>query len=63
MTLNPGGAKFEVTRFDGTDNFGLWQRVKDLLAQQGLHKVFYDEKLTNITTVDWNMMKEKASFL
>lgn len=34
MTLNPGGAKFEVTWFDRTGNFGLWQRrVKDLLAQ------------------------------
>ena len=27
-------AKFEVIKFDGTGNFGLWQRkVKDLLAQ------------------------------
>jgi len=34
-----GGSKFEVVKFDGHGNFGLWQtRVKDLLAQQGLLK-------------------------
>jgi hypothetical protein len=28
---------FEVTKFDGTGNFSLWQsRVKDLLVQQGV---------------------------
>ncbi|KAK4411837.1 hypothetical protein Sango_0256700 [Sesamum angolense] len=33
------GAKFEVVKFDGTGNFGLWQtRVKDLLAQQEILK-------------------------
>ena len=32
-------AKFEVVKFDGIGNFGLWQkRVKDLLAQQGMVK-------------------------
>lgn len=31
--------RFEVTKFDGTGNFPLWQsRVKDLLGQQGLLK-------------------------
>ena len=34
-----GGIKFEVVKFTGHGNFGLWQtRVKDLLAQQGLLK-------------------------
>jgi len=29
----PGGVKFEVVKFDGHGNFGLWQtRVNDLLA-------------------------------
>jgi hypothetical protein len=33
-------SKFEVMRFDGTGDFGLWQtRVKDLLAQQSISKV------------------------
>lgn len=65
MTLNLGGAKFEVTRFEVTKNFGIfWQkRIKDLLAQQGLQKVFRDEKSTDIATVDWNEMKEKVTGL
>lgn len=64
MTLNLGSAKFEVSRFDGTENFSLWQRrVKDLLAQQGLQKALCDEKLTDITTIDWNEMKEKVAGL
>ncbi|KAM1583756.1 hypothetical protein PS1_031576 [Malus domestica] len=30
-------AKFEVEKFDGTNNFGMWQcEVKDVLAQQDL---------------------------
>ena len=30
-------AKFEVEKFDGTNNFGIWQcEVKDVLAQQDL---------------------------
>ena len=37
--------KFEVVRFDGTGNFGLWQtRVKDLLAQQGISKALNEKK-------------------
>ena len=40
MTLNLGGVKFEVTRFDETSNFGLWQMmVKNMLTQQGLQGV------------------------
>ena len=39
------GAKVEVVKFDGTDNFGLWQtRVKDLLAQQGILKALRPKK-------------------
>ena len=38
-------SKFEVARFDGTGNFGLWQtRVKDLLAQQGISRVLNEKK-------------------
>ena len=37
--------KFEVVKFDGIGNFGLWQRrVKDLLAQQGMVKALYGTK-------------------
>jgi hypothetical protein len=35
-------SKFNVMKFDGSSNFGLWQRhVNDLLVQQGMMKVFY----------------------
>jgi len=38
-------SKFEVARFDGTENFGLWQtRVKDQLAQQGISKALSEKK-------------------
>ena len=31
--------KFEVEKFDGRINFGLWQvQVKDVLIQHGFHK-------------------------
>ena len=31
--------KFEIEKFNGNGNFGLWQkRVKALMVQQGLHK-------------------------
>ena len=33
------GIRFEVEKFNGTENLGLWQtKVKDLLAQQGCLK-------------------------
>ena len=32
--------KFDVEKYDGRINFGLWQvQAKDLLIQSGLHKV------------------------
>ena len=38
-------SKFEVARFDGTGNFGLWQtRVKDLLAQQDILRALSKKK-------------------
>ncbi|KAL0423293.1 UNVERIFIED_CONTAM: Retrovirus-related Pol polyprotein from transposon TNT 1-94 [Sesamum radiatum] len=48
------GAKFEVVKFDGIGNFGLWQtRVKDLLVQQGILKVLRPQKLTSMDDEDW----------
>lgn len=38
-------------------------RVKDLFAQQDLQKALRDEKSTDITTIDWNEMKEKTASL
>lgn len=45
MTIN-SCAKFEMTWFDGTSNFELWQmRVKDMLPQQNLQKVVCERKI------------------
>ncbi|KAE8695213.1 Oxygen-dependent coproporphyrinogen-III oxidase [Hibiscus syriacus] len=39
------GAKFEVMKFDGQGNFGLWQtRVNDMLVQQGILKALRPTK-------------------
>ncbi|KAL0312810.1 UNVERIFIED_CONTAM: hypothetical protein Sradi_5680300 [Sesamum radiatum] len=39
VEMSISGAKFEIVKFDGIRNFGLWQaRVKDLLVQQGILK-------------------------
>ncbi|KAL5757978.1 hypothetical protein ACOSP7_020589 [Xanthoceras sorbifolium] len=36
--------KFDVEKFDGKINFGLWQvQVKDVLIQFGLHKVLKEK--------------------
>jgi hypothetical protein len=38
-------AKFDVMNFDGSDNFGLWQRrTNDLLVQHGMVKALYETK-------------------
>ena len=42
MAINASIATVGLIKFDGTGNFGLWQRrVKDLLVQQGLVKALY----------------------
>ncbi|CAA0839016.1 Unknown protein [Striga hermonthica] len=48
------GSKFEVSKFDGHGNFGLWQtRVKDLLAQHGIQKGLRAEKPKGMEDDDW----------
>jgi hypothetical protein len=35
--IGTSSAKFDVMKFDGSENFKLWQKcVKDLLVQQGM---------------------------
>ncbi|KAF8673343.1 hypothetical protein HU200_048903 [Digitaria exilis] len=54
-------SKFEVARFDGTRNFGLWQtRVKDLLAQQGISRVLNDKKPAKVEDDKWEEMQAQA---
>jgi hypothetical protein len=51
-------SKFEVTRFDGTGNFKLWQtRVKDLLAQQSILKVLSGIKPEEVDDDKWEEMQ------
>jgi hypothetical protein len=54
-------AKFDVMKFDGSRNFGLWQkRVKDLLVQQGMVKALYGTKPEGMTDIDWKGLEAKA---
>ncbi|KAL0349826.1 UNVERIFIED_CONTAM: Retrovirus-related Pol polyprotein from transposon TNT 1-94 [Sesamum radiatum] len=56
------GAKFEVVKFDGTGNFGLWQtRVKDLLAQQMIPKALRPQKSASIDDEDWEELHKRAA--
>ncbi|KAE8729042.1 hypothetical protein F3Y22_tig00004004pilonHSYRG00037 [Hibiscus syriacus] len=55
-------AKFEVAKFDGQGNFGLWQtRVKDLLAQQGILKALRPTKPASMDEEDWEELQQRAA--
>ena len=48
-------------KFDGSENFGLWQRrVKDLLVQQEMVKVLYGSKPEWMADIDWKELEAKA---
>lgn len=52
MTINPS-VKFEVKKLNGMSNFRLWKmRVKDMLAQQTLHKKLHETKPTDVHDID-----------
>ncbi|KAE8693888.1 putative pentatricopeptide repeat-containing protein [Hibiscus syriacus] len=56
------GAKFEVAKFNGQGNFGLWQtRVKDLLAQQGILKALRPTKPASMDEEDWEELQQRAA--
>ncbi|KAL0357993.1 UNVERIFIED_CONTAM: Retrovirus-related Pol polyprotein from transposon TNT 1-94 [Sesamum calycinum] len=56
------GTKFEVVKFDGIGNFGLWQtRVKDLLAQQGILKALRPQKPASMDDEDWEEPQQHAT--
>ena len=53
MEINASIVKVDAVKFDGTSNFGLWQRrVKDLLVQQGLVKALYGKAKKLETMID-----------
>ena len=64
--------KFDIEKFDGRINFGLWQiQVKDLLIQHGLHKALKgksttvfgtdSEKSSTAGDDDWEELDLRAS--
>ena len=60
--MAPTGTRFEVEKFSGTGNFGLWQtRVKDLLAQQGCLKALRDAKPAKMDAEDWEELQLQAA--
>uniref|UniRef100_A0A2N9IGQ9 CCHC-type domain-containing protein n=1 Tax=Fagus sylvatica TaxID=28930 RepID=A0A2N9IGQ9_FAGSY len=63
MAINASIATVGLIKFDGTGNFGLWQRrVKDLLVQQGLVKALYGKtkKPEKMTDDEWEELDMKA---
>jgi hypothetical protein len=63
MAINASIATVGLVKFDGTGNFGLWQRrVKDLLVQQGLVKALYrkTKKPEKMTDEEWEELDMKA---
>ena len=53
-------AKFEVEKFDGTNNFGMWQcEVMDVLIQQELDSALED-KLEEMSDKDWDKINRQA---
>ena len=62
LGMAPGFTRFEVEKFDGTGNFGLWQtRVKDLLAQQGILKGLQETKPAKVDDDTWEDMQVRAA--
>ena len=53
-------AKFEVEKFDGTNNFGMWQcEVLDVLIQQDLD-ITLEEKPDDMSDKDWAKLNRQA---
>ena len=51
-----------MEKFNGTENFGLWQiRVKNLLAQQGCLKALRDAKPAKMDAEDWEELQLQAA--
>ena len=53
------GVKFDIEKFDGRINFGLWQvQVKDLLIQYKLHKALKGKPapVTGMSDEDWEIL-------
>jgi hypothetical protein len=59
--IGTSSTKFDMMKFNGSGNFGLWQRcVKDLLVHQGMVKVLYGTKPEGMADIDWKELEAKA---
>ena len=53
-------AKFEVEKFDGTNNFGIWQcEVMDVLVHQELD-IALDDKHAELSYKDWEKINRQV---
>lgn len=53
-------AKFEVEKFDGTNNFGMWQcEVLDLLFREGSN-IALETRPGDYSNEDWNYVNRQA---
>ncbi|KAK8949495.1 hypothetical protein KSP39_PZI005278 [Platanthera zijinensis] len=54
-------AKFEIPKYDGKIDFGLWQkRIKAVLVQQGLHKALLGKEKSGKKDDEWEELDLKA---
>ena len=61
VEIDTSFAKFDLMKFDGTGNFGLWKRhVKDLFVQQGMMKALYEMTIKGMPDIDWKDLEAKA---
>ena len=59
--ITVSNAKIDVEKFDGQNNFGLWQsEVMDSLYQQDLDIVLEEEKPEDVFEKDWVRLNVKA---
>jgi hypothetical protein len=59
--IGTSSTKFDVMKFDGFGNFGLWQRhVKNLLVHQGMVKALYVTKPEGMADIDWKELEANA---
>ena len=55
--------KFEIEKFDGSNNFELWKvKMRDMLIQQGVAKALVGKtkKPYDMSNEDWNEIDKKA---
>jgi hypothetical protein len=64
ITVNMASKKYEVEKFNGKNNFSLWQRMmRDLLIQEGVCKVLLGKanKTQKMDDGEWEEMDAKAA--